>query len=579
MFKAIYKRVIVIVLIALAMYSAIFSYLYSSYTLKETKSQMIDIIDKIDKYVDYDNLQSSILEIQSFIQLKDPRITIISPNGDVIAETDKELGKLENHNNRPEIISAEDGNVGVIIRYSESLKQGMLYIAKKSKDTNNTIRLAIPYSNKLVFIETLLPTSIITISITLILAMIISKRAMKKFTKPLQELTNEILKIQSGEDLKLNHYEYKELDAISNAINTLSERIEKAMDSITEINRRTEYILDNMKDGLVFIDHKKNVIGINSSAREIFDCQNKKKFLNIIHYTRNMEIVEAVNNAINLRKDSIFDISLEDERIISVHISRVMKGVIEKDHGGAIILLIDVTAIRKNEQMRETFFANASHELKTPITSIKGYSELLTSGIPYSEEQKKEFLTRIGKETDNITGLINDILAISRIESGRGRKDKSEFNIKLMLEDMTKEFEPMLKENNVKIEVFCNDIVIYEEKSKFYTLFNNLISNAIKYNVPNGKVCVTLAKVYNKICIEVSDTGIGIPKVDQGRIFERFYRVDKGRSKKVGGTGLGLAIVKHIVNYYNGTITLESEVDKGTTIKLELNINTKNAII
>lgn len=579
MFKAIYKRVIVIVLIALAMYSAIFSYLYSSYTLKETKSQMIDIIDKIDKYVDYDNLQLSILEIQSFIQLKDPRITIISPNGDVIAETDKELGKLENHNNRPEIISAEDGNVGVIIRYSESLKQGMLYIAKKSKDTNNTIRLAIPYSNKLVFIETLLPTSIITISITLILAMIISKRAMKKFTKPLQELTNEILKIQSGEDLKLNHYEYKELDAISNAINTLSERIEKAMDSITEINRRTEYILDNMKDGLVFIDHKKNVIGINSSAREIFDCQNKKKFLNIIHYTRNMEIVEAVNNAINLRKDSIFDISLEDERIISVHISRVMKGVIEKDHGGAIILLIDVTAIRKNEQMRETFFANASHELKTPITSIKGYSELLTSGIPYSEEQKKEFLTRIGKETDNITGLINDILAISRIESGRGRKDKSEFNIKLMLEDMTKEFEPMLKENNVKIEVFCNDIVIYEEKSKFYTLFNNLISNAIKYNVPNGKVCVTLAKVYNKICIEVSDTGIGIPKVDQGRIFERFYRVDKGRSKKVGGTGLGLAIVKHIVNYYNGTITLESEVDKGTTIKLELNINTKNAII
>ena len=577
MFKAIYKRVIVIVLIALAMYSAIFSYLYSSYTLKETKSQMIDIINKIDKYVDYDNLQSSILEIQSFIQLKDPRITIISPNGDVIAETDKELGKLENHNNRPEIISAEDGKVGVIIRYSESLKQGMLYIAKKSKDTNNTIRLAIPYSNKLVFIETLLPTSIITISITLILAMIISKRAMKKFTKPLQELTNEILKIQSGEDLKLNHYEYKELDAISNAINTLSERIEKAMDSITEINRRTEYILDNMKDGLVFIDHKKNVIGINSSAREIFDCQNKKKFLNIIHYTRNMEIVEAVNNAINLRKDSIFDISLEDERIISVHISRVMKGVIEKDHGGAIILLIDVTAIRKNEQMRETFFANASHELKTPITSIKGYSELLTSGIPYSEEQKKEFLTIIGKETDNITGLINDILAISRIESGRGRKDKSEFNIKLMLEDMTKEFEPMLKENNLKIEVFCNDIVIYEEKSKFYTLFNNLISNAIKYNVPNGKVCVTLAKVYNKICIEVSDTGIGIPKVDQGRIFERFYRVDKGRSKKVGGTGLGLAIVKHIVNYYNGTITLESEVDKGTTIKLELNINTKNA--
>lgn len=579
MFKSIYKRVIVIVLIALAVYSAIFSYLYSSYTLKETKSQMVEIIDKIDEYVDYNDLQSSISEIQSFIRLKNSRITMISPDGNVIAETDKELGKLENHNNRPEIISAEKGNVGVIIRYSESLKLGMLYIAKKSKDTNNIIRLAIPYSNKLVFIKTLLPTSIITTIITLLLAMIISSRVMKRITKPLQELTNEILKIQSGEDLKLKHYEYKELDAISNAINTLSERIEKAMNSVTEINRRTEYILDNMKDGLIFIDYKKNVIGINTAAREIFECQNKKKFLNIIHYTRNMEIVEAVNNAINLRKDSIFDISLEDGRIISVHISRVMKGVIEKDHGGAIILLIDVTAIRQNEQMRENFFANASHELKTPITSIKGYSELLTSGIPYSDEQKKEFLMRIGKETDNITNLINDILSISRIESGRGRKDKSEFNIKTMLEDLTKEFEPMIKENNIKLEIFCNDIIIYEEKSKFYTLFNNLISNAIKYNLPNGKVCVTVAKVHNKICVEVSDTGIGIPKVDQSRVFERFYRVDKGRSKKVGGTGLGLAIVKHIVNYYNGTINLESEVDKGTTIKLELNIKNQNAII
>lgn len=573
MSKAIYKRVIAIVLIALTIYSAIFSYLYSSYNLKKTKVEMIDLINEIDNYVDYDNnIQEGIDKLHSLVHLKSSRITIISNSGTVIAETDKELNNLENHSGRPEVITAVYGKTGVNIRYSKSLHENMLYVAKKSAYTNNIIRIAIPYSNKLIFIKTLLPTIIITTVITLMLAMFISRKIIKKITEPLRELTSELLKIQSGEDLKLKTYEYKELNAIAQAINTLSERIEKAMDSIKDINKRTEYILDNMKDGLVFIDHNKNVIGINYAAQEIFDCVNKKKSLNIIHYTRNLQIIDAVNDAIDLRRERVFDIVLEDERIISVHVSRVMKGVIERDHGGAIILLIDVTTVRQNEKMRENFFANASHELKTPITSIKGYSELLTSGINYTDEQKSEFLMRIKKESDNITTLINDILTISRIEAGKGGQDRTEFNIKTILEDMIEEFEPMLHENNIEINIFCGNIIITEEKSKFLTLFNNLISNAIKYNVKNGKIFITVAHVNNKICIEVSDTGIGIPKIAQDRVFERFYRVDKGRSKKVGGTGLGLAIVKHIVNYYNGIIILDSEIDKGTTIKLELNI-------
>lgn len=574
MYNAIYKKIIAIVLFALAMYSAIFSYLYSSYNLNETKAEMVNIINGIDGYIDYesDNVQKNIEQFHSLIQLKNSRITIITTNGEVIAETDKNISELDNHGDRPEILIAKQGKTGVNARYSTSLNENMLYIAKMSDYSDNIIRLAIPYSNKLIYIKALLPTIVITIFITLIIAMLLSSRTVKKITEPLGELRTELLKIQSGEDLKLKTYEYNELNDIARAINILSARIEKAMASIREINRRTEYILDNMKDGLIFIDHKQNVIGLNESARELFDCKDKKKNLNIVHYTRNLQVINAVNDAIKLRKESRFDIILEDERVIAVHVSRVMKGVIEKNYGGAIILLIDVTSIRKNEELRENFFANASHELKTPITSIKGYSELLTSDIPYSEEQKKEFLMRIQKESNNITSLINDILSISRIESGKGGLDKSEFNIKAMLEDMVKGFEPMAKENNIDINIFCEDIIITEEFSKFSTLFNNLISNALKYNIKDGKVCVTVAILENKLFIEVSDTGIGIPKVDQSRVFERFYRVDKGRSKKIGGTGLGLAIVKHIVNYYKGFITLESEVDKGTIIKIELNI-------
>lgn len=575
MSKAIYKRVIAIVLLALAMYSAIFSYLYSSYNLQETKLEMIDLIGEIDKHIEGvsdDEIQSVVTYFQPFMQLKNSRITVISETGEVLAETDEDAEISDNHGDRPEIVDAENDKIGVSVRYSNTLSMNMLYVAEKSTHSDNIIRIAIPYSNKLIFMKTQLPSIIITTIITLSIAMLISSKIVRKITEPLRELTTELLKIQSGDDLKLKTYEYRELNDIAKAINILSERIDAGVASIKEINRRTEYILDSMKDGLVFIDHNKCVIGLNDAAREFFDCNYKRKYLNIIHYTRNLKILEAVNDAIDLRKESNFDITLEDERIIAVHVSRVMKGVIEKDHGGAIILLIDVTTERKNEELRENFFANASHELKTPITSIKGYSELLTSGIPYTDEQKNEFLMRIRKESDNITSLINDILSISRIESGKGKQEKTEFNIKTLLEDMAKGFSPMLKENNVSLDIFCEDIIITEEFSKFSTLFNNLISNAIKYNVKDGKVCVTVAHVNNKICVEVSDTGIGIPKISQSRIFERFYRVDQGRSKKVGGTGLGLAIVKHIVNYYNGTISLDSEVDKGTTIKLELNI-------
>ncbi len=575
MSKTIYKRIIAVVLIALTLYSLIFSYMYSSFSLTETKAAMVNIINEIDKDIyekSDDEIQSAVDMLLPFLQFENSRITVLSDEGEVIAETDKDVQVNENHSDRPEFKTAMTGKTGTSVRYSDTLEMNMLYVAKKSSDRDKIIRIAIPYSNKLVFIKTQIPTVVMTAILTLVIAMFISSRAAKKLTQPLSELTKELLKIQSGEELKLKSYEYKELNDIAAAINTLSERIEKAVESIKEINRRTEYILDNMKDGLVFIDHNKCVIGINEAAREIFDCRQKKTLLNIIHYTRNLKILEAVNDAIDEKGESRFDITLEDERIISVHVSRVMKGVIEKDHGGAIILLIDVTTERKNEELRQNFFANASHELKTPITSIKGYSELLTSDIPYTEEQKKEFLMRIRKESDNMTSLINDILAISRIESGKSSQDKVEFNLKTLIEDIVKDFEPMLNENNIGIDVFCEDIVITEEAAKFSTLFNNLISNAVKYNVKNGSICVSAAKVKNKIYVEVSDTGIGIPKISQNRVFERFYRVDQGRSKRVGGTGLGLSIVKHLVNYYKGTITLESEVDKGTTVKLELNI-------
>ncbi|NLZ80958.1 MAG: GHKL domain-containing protein [Clostridiales bacterium] len=216
--------------------------------------------------------------------------------------------------------------------------------------------------------------------------------------------------------------------------------------------------------------------------------------------------------------------------------------------------------------VRQEFFSNASHELKTPITSIKGYTELLDSGMFSDEEVKKDFHSRIKKETENMANLINDILMISKLETKEIEVDIEEVRIYPLILEVVKTFAPLARTLDVKIEIDCMPLIINVNPGQMKELIGNLLSNGIKYNLIGGTVTITVRNQYNSLMIKVADTGIGIHKDSINRIFERFYRVDKGRSKKIGGTGLGLSTVKHIVGYYNGNIQLESEIDVGTKI-------------
>lgn len=234
--------------------------------------------------------------------------------------------------------------------------------------------------------------------------------------------------------------------------------------------------------------------------------------------------------------------------------------------------------IEFEKMIRQEFFSNASHELKTPLTSVKGYVELLESGMFTDEKTKKDFLSRIKKETDNMTNLINDILMISRLETKEVEVSLSDVRLYPLLTEVCSSLEPLAKEFQVTLELNCRPLVMHANSQQLSQLFSNLISNAIKYNKPGGKVKISVTSEMEDIIITVEDTGVGIPEESISRVFERFYRVDKGRSKKMGGTGLGLSIVKHVVNYYNGTIELESKVMVGTkfTVRLPMNINKKN---
>ena len=232
--------------------------------------------------------------------------------------------------------------------------------------------------------------------------------------------------------------------------------------------------------------------------------------------------------------------------------------------------------IEFEKMVRQEFFSNASHELKTPITSIKGYTELLENGLVTDEKTKKDFLLRIRKETGNMTNLINDILMISRLETKEAEVVIAEVRLCPLLEEVRASLVPLAAECSVSVEMNCRPLVIKANALQLRELFNNLMTNAIKYNKPGGKVSVTVTSEKDEIIIIVEDTGVGIPEEAKQRVFERFYRVDKGRSKKMGGTGLGLSIVKHIVNYYNGTIELESKLSVGTKFTVRLPMRQKS---
>jgi two-component system, OmpR family, phosphate regulon sensor histidine kinase PhoR len=228
--------------------------------------------------------------------------------------------------------------------------------------------------------------------------------------------------------------------------------------------------------------------------------------------------------------------------------------------------------IEFERMVRQEFFSNASHELKTPLTSIRGYLELLENDMATDEKMKKDFLSRIKKEAGNMTNLINDILMISRLETKEAEVILSEVRLCPLVREVCNSLEPLAKEYQVTVDTSCRPLLINANAQQLRELFSNLISNAIKYNKPGGKVNVTVSHEAKDVVIIVEDTGVGIPEDSKQRVFERFYRVDKGRSKKVGGTGLGLSIVKHIVGFYNGTIELESKLAEGTKFTIRLPI-------
>ena len=559
--KAIFKYFTIVLIMTLFVSSAVSLVILSDQMLDNTKEYMLYSVKLIEHELNYTQpLELQVVNLNDIAYGKNTRLTVIDSSGNVLADSDTNSIK-ENHASRTEVKNALKEGVGYATRYSTTLKKNLLYVAY-FRD-NHIVRLSIPYSGIFDNMSTLIEPLFLSSLLSLFVALFFAYKFSKTLNHPLYDINHEIMKMKDNQTLNFDDYQYEEFNVIARKIKAQSSKIQETLSVLKKERIKINSILDQMNEGFILLDSQGIVLMCNEKARQLYPHLDQDQSIrNFIFDYRIIDQLQKIGH-----EPKVVDVK-KDEEIYRCFISKVDYGV--------TLLFVNVTESVNAMKMRQEFFSNVSHELKTPMTSIRGYSELLQAGMIDNPEIRKASLTKILKETEHMSQLINDILMISRLEN----KDIDVVNHPLTLKPIIDEIVESLKVemDNKKIELSLSiaDVTFYANHQFIYHLMNNLLTNAVKYNKENGKIFVSSYREKNDLIIEVSDTGKGISTIDQGRVFERFFRCDQGRDKETGGTGLGLSIVKHIVQYYQGYIDLKSELDVGTTFKIVLPITSSD---
>ena len=510
--------------------------------------------------MDNNNLYKDIETLDSLKGInKGVRFTLINPKGQDVYDSDL---KDEEISHREEVEKALKEGESSFVRYSKPLNKNMVYCAKKLKN-GYVIRTGIQLDKLNVFKIQKIEIYIITLMLILILAIIISQKLTKIIVNPLKELEVITFKIAKGElGKRVKVISNDEIGSLSKTFNNMADQLENSMEKLIDKQNRLSAILRSMDSGVIVIDNSHKILMINPYAKNIFGIEED---------VLGKEINEGVKN---LDFDNIFDnlyeykelkIDIPKKRELRVKTTEIIN---QGEHIGDVAVIQDITDIRELENIRSQFVANVSHELKTPLTSIKGFAETLR--FVEDEENKNKFLDIIDEEVERLTRLINDILTLSNIEQNKD-ENKDIFNPNEIIEKALSIIEIEAKRKNINLtKDLKGNHCLFGNSDRFKQMIINLLENSIKYSEENCYVKIYTRDIKDEIEIKIEDNGIGIPKKDIPRLFERFYRVDKARSRESGGTGLGLAIVKHIAKSFNGKIKVESIVGKGTTFKIKI---------
>ncbi len=480
------------------------------------------------------------------------RITIIDVDGTVLFDSASDYRTMENHLNRPEIQSAIKTGYGETTRYSSTINQQTFYYALML-DNGHVLRVASITSSVITTLISGIPFLTLLMGFMLFVTIYVSSRQTDSLVAPINAINL---------DSPLANETYDDLSPLLIRLDEQNRSNEKQMQLLNEQNIEFNSIINNMQEGLLVIGKNGNIMSINSSAAKIFEIDQALALnKNYMTLNRSEAFISTINQALsNEVVDTLYQAPGRLYQIIASPINN-------DTNKAAVILLMDVTEKHERENLRKEFSANVSHELKTPLTSIIGYADIIENGIAKSEDIPK-FASNINTEAQNLLDLIDDIIKLSRLDEKEVSLDFEKLNLKTVSEDVIKSLKTKADENNITINLIGNDLYVNGVRNIIYEMVYNLCDNAIKYNKQNGSVTITLKQADKQALLSITDTGIGIAKEHQQRIFERFYRVDKSHSRLTGGTGLGLAIVKNGAKFHNATIDLESIEDKGTTFTI-----------
>lgn len=489
------------------------------------------------------------------------RITIINAQGIVLADSETDSESLENHRNRPEVLAALSGNIGRTIRYSTTIKKDMLYVAMPMElggRITAVMRMSLPFEDIDDLLNTLRWNILQLASIIIIFSIIIALLFSHIISLPIRELNRASRQVASGNlNVRVSLRNKDEIRELAESFNDMTEKLQTSFSDLSQSKEEVESIISSITEALLVIDNEGRILMFNESAKKIIKSNTiaGKYYWEVIRSGQFNALVERAGKA-----PASNDFALDDKSYLC-SITPIRSGKAK------VILLHDITQMKQIETIKKDLVVNVSHELRTPLTAIKGFTETL---LDEETSQNKEYLEIIQRHTDRLINIVNDLLDLSELEERAIKLNYEKIDLHDIIDKVMVIFSQKLEDKGLEFNTEgSNPAAFHADPFRLEQMFSNLIDNAIKYT-EKGSITISIENSPSEVTIKTSDTGIGIPKEHLQRIFERFYVVDKSRSRSLGGTGLGLAIVKHIVSLHGGTISVQSRSQVGTTFTIKL---------
>jgi len=506
-------------------------------------------------------------------KLLDVRVTLMASDGRVLGDSQVAppgLADMDNHSNRPEFVHARREGRGASIRRSATLGVSFIYVAV-GLDDGSVLRLAMPLSSVDILLSGLRRHLALAMLVGVGVSLLFGYMVYAVVSRPLHKVAEASNQLAYGNlDSEMPVVGDSDLATVGSSLNAMARTLRRKMAELEADKHRTEAVIAAMSSGVVVFDHAARVVLANSSIQTLLELQGAAAGRLPMELVRHPSIESAVRMALEGKDPPAIELTTGRDRILLAKAApvRALSGDVEL----AVMVFHDLTEIRRVERMRKDFVANASHEFKTPLTSIRGYAETLLSVEPGDRDVVREFLEAINRNSILLQALVDDLLVLSSLES-EVPPSKERFDLREAIEQQMQAKSQLTSAHNLQAVLECPAMEIEADRSRLMRALSNLLDNAIHYNRPGGTVRVSVTPSGRHIRIDVADTGNGVPPAELGRIFERFYRVDKSRTRDSGGTGLGLAIARHAVESMGGTLSVTSKVGVGSTFMIQLPVN------